>query len=382
MSSVLDRIGKAVAEWDLVLTKMVPRDRGHILLEMVDTTGSPVAGQWFARRQQARAVAADMQAGGGEPVHVRLLDDKGVLLQYAGVDRKVPALHRLASETGTVLVSHRPERRGLVRRVDPGGTISYTKAVRPKRLPDALARARVSIDGVAVPHVTTTDTVAGTMTFAALPGRTLHDLLAHHGAGDDLLPQVGRAVGQAIARLHATATPPSCVPSHDAHAEVEVSNRWVAHAQAMGLLPDNRLLQESLSTLDRLTAEPPSGDCCVHGDLHDKQVIVDGRSAVGMLDFDMAARGEPALDLANLLVHLELRALQGWCTAARARSCAEAVVSGYHPTPDVWRRLPDYARATRLRLAAVYAFRPGGKDAGMALLAQCLSRPLSPLEPR
>jgi aminoglycoside phosphotransferase (APT) family kinase protein len=95
---------------------------------------------------------------------------------------------------------------------------------------------------------------------------------------------------------------------------------------------------------------------------------VDDDGVVGVLDLDLAATGEPALDLANLLVHLELRSLQGLCPGARARACAGAVVDGYDPGLDTWRRVSAYALTTRLRLAAVYAFRPGSAGIGRALL--------------
>ena len=88
----------------------------------------------------------------------------------------------------------------------------------------------------------------------------------------------------------------------------------------------------------------------------------------GLLDFDLAAAGEAALDLANLLVHLELRALQGVCDAEVARAAAGAVLAGYRPGPDVRRRLAVYDEAARRRLVAVYAFRPASGAAARRLL--------------
>ncbi|MGH3386204.1 MAG: hypothetical protein ACRDO1_16625, partial [Nocardioidaceae bacterium] len=78
-----------------------------------------------------------------------------------------------------------------------------------------------------------------------------------------------------------------------------------------------------------------------------------------LLDFDLAAAGEAALDLANLLVHLELRSVQGRCSVERANRCAVGVVEGYGPSKALLSRLPAYLLTTRIRLAAVYAFRPG-----------------------
>jgi aminoglycoside phosphotransferase (APT) family kinase protein len=50
----------------------------------------------------------------------------------------------------------------------------------------------------------------------------------------------------------------------------------------------------------------------LHRDLHDKQLILD-ETGVGLIDFDLAALGDPSLDLANLVVHLQGREAQGRC---------------------------------------------------------------------
>ena len=49
----------------------------------------------------------------------------------------------------------------------------------------------------------------------------------------------------------------------------------------------------------------------VHRDFHDGQVLLDESYAVGLIDFDLMAAGDPALDVANFLCHLELREHQG-----------------------------------------------------------------------
>lgn len=100
-----------------------------------------------------------------------------------------------------------------------------------------------------------------------------------------------------------------------------------------------------------------------------------------MLDFDTLAAGEGALDLANLLVHLELRALQGHCTAARAAELAAAVLDGYEPDRTVRDRLAAYAAATRLRLCAVYRFRPGAETAVAGLRERLFAPPLGSSPP-
>ena len=89
---------------------------------------------------------------------------------------------------------------------------------------------------------------------------------------------------------------------------------------------------------------------------------------VGMLDLDTMAAGEPALDVANMLVHFELRALQGQCAPQPASRAAAAFLEGYEPGADVAARIDAYRNATRLRLACLYALRPPWRHLAPKLL--------------
>lgn len=88
-----------------------------------------------------------------------------------------------------------------------------------------------------------------------------------------------------------------------------------------------------------------------------------------MLDIDTLCVGEAALDLANVLVHLHLRGLQGLVPAAAAAQAAAALLDGYRPPAPVVARLDAYADAARPRLACVYGFRPAAAGCSEALLA-------------
>ena len=90
----------------------------------------------------------------------------------------------------------------------------------------------------------------------------------------------------------------------------------------------------------------------------------------GLLDFDTIAAGDPALDLGNLLVHLELRAHQDVLSARAALDFGDALLAGYGASAALRRRLAPYASATRIRLACVYAFRPRWRRAGLQVLDQ------------
>lgn len=119
-----------------------------------------------------------------------------------------------------------------------------------------------------------------------------------------------------------------------ARAEPDLAARYGALAEAVG--------------------DPPTvGDACVHGDLHDKNVLA-GSGPPSFIDLDSAARGAPEVDLGNLAAHGDLRALQ----------------HGRRPDPDLPDRIYEayslpidrelaeaHRRATWFRLACIYRFR-------------------------
>ncbi len=145
---------------------------------------------------------------------------------------------------------------------------------------------------------------------------------------------------------------------------------------APGLLAPFQTLAEPVCAALTAGASSP---VLLHRDFYDKQVFWDktgsGAEADGLLDFDTLAVGEAALDLANALVHFELRALQGTCSPELAQAAAAALVTGYAPDSAVRGRMQVYANATRLRLACVYACRPAGISLSPQLFAQ-VGRPL------
>ncbi len=349
--STLAEVTALVAEHGLVVRRAWPRSAEHLLLDLVPATGPAVAGQWLAEPSAAGRVAA--KTGRPATVHGR------VVLQPSGADRRLRAVARLLQQPGAVLVAHRPERRAVVRRPDG----AYAKVVGPDRIPGLLRAASITAGcGARVPTVVDVDRDSGVVTTAALSGRTLFELLVEGGA-----PAVAaaRQLGGALAALHASPLPAGAAV-HDAEAERKVLARWLQLARVHGVL--RRPIE--------LPDVPPGAAPLVpvHRDLHDKQVLVDASGDVGLIDFDLAAAGEAALDLANLLVHLELRVHQGRCSPELGAAAARAVLAGYAPRPDVLRRLPFYDAATRRRLVAVYAFRPPSAAAARRLLDTPLLR--------
>lgn len=321
--------------WRLV--RAWPRDVGEVPLEVADPDGAPVAGRWFADADRARHEHRRTPGS-------RLGDDGRLLVQPDGADRRLPGLAE-AVRAGGRLRAHRPGRRGVVRTVDGG----HRKVVRPGRA-ERLARR----------HHQLADAVAGAARVPQVRERSHDGVLLETLPGRPLFATDLRADATAVGHLLATlaeATAPPDLPVHDRAAEAEVTRTWYRRAVRAGRLP----AADPTPVLAPLLRDRPAPLGVAHRDLHDGQLLVDG-GRLGLLDPDTLARAEPALDLANFLVHLDLRVAQGTLAPADRLVVAGLVRRTALTHPGTAARVPAYAAATRLRLAAVYAFRPRWHD--------------------
>ena len=339
--STLEAVESLLQTRSLHLVRAWPRDEHHLLLE-ASGGDSTVAAQWFAAAHRAAEVARKTPTA-------ELLGP--VVLQPGGADRRLPGVVSLLRREGAELVTHRAEKRAVVRLPGPAGGAgppAYAKVVRAAGLAAVVSSARTAA-GLAVrtPTVLQVEHQDSAVVTAALPGRTLHDLLATSEA-----VEACRAAGRALAAVHRSAVPSGLSRYGDADERATV-RRWQQLAQAHGLAPAFPVPP---------TDDVHGGACdeqdlaLIHRDFHDKQVVVDDHGEVGVLDFDLMAVGAPMLDLANFLVHLDLRALQG--LVADASPLRTAMLEGYQPTDTQLRQLSRREQATWERLAAVYAFRP------------------------
>ena len=320
----------------------------RVTVEALDRSGRVRAARLYLRAGPPEPARRAEGPGGGAPAGVARVE-----VCPPGADRKLPALARAAA-LGPV-VAHRYGRRAVVR--GPG---SYLKAVRPGRAAQVRdqaerGRALAAAAGLDAPAV-----LSGTddlVEFSVLPGRTLHDL----GTGADL----GR--WRAWWGLWASAWPALAAgppgtgwPVHDGACEADVLQQWADRADTFRTLPAAALWayrRQVRTTVERLRTGPAQPLVPTHRDLHDKQLLV-GPVGLGLLDFDTAALAEPALDLANLLVHIRLRVDQGLWSAEHGRAAEQAVLTVVAALRVSGARLACYAESTRLRLAALYSFRP------------------------
>ncbi len=337
----------------LTLRRATPRSRDHLLLEYRDGRGLPVGAQWLGDSEKIQRVIDETErVCGVVPTFVPTAAGQGVIVHFGGCDRRLPALSALLRQPDATLLAHRPERRAVVRLTIDGQT-RFVKMLRLGRLEDALARhalvSGVADDGFRVPRVIEVDEDAGTIVFEALAGTSPYENGGWSAAG-------WRAVGRALRALHASAIAPPA--AHDARRECDILTDRLDLAAVF--TPD--IGERMRAILPRVLDALASGDspaCAIHRDFYDKQVLIDEGGRVGLLDFDTLAMGEPALDLANAIVHIELRMLQGDLSSKDADACARALIEGYEPDGTVVSRLGAYADATRARLVMLYAYRPG-----------------------
>jgi aminoglycoside phosphotransferase (APT) family kinase protein len=364
-----DAAALALAPGPLVLRRAWARSATHALLEHAGAGGALTAGQWMDDADALRQVAAETaDRAPGRPVRVVAAPGgRSVLLQPGGADRRLVGLLGVLATPGAKLLAHRPERRAVVRLAGAEG-VRYAKVVPPGRIAPLAAAARhagAATDRLRTAPLVAVDEARGVAVFAALPGRTLAEI-------DDAeeLARGARAAGEALRALHALA-PPRGARTHDVEAELRLLEEQVTRAAA--LVPDlaHRIGAAPARVRAALRAGRGAAAALIHRDFYDQQVILGADGRAGVLDLDTMAIGEPALDVANMLVHFDLRAMQapGPAAATRAVRAAAAFLDAYAPDAEVERRIAAWADATRLRLAAMYVLRPRWAHLAGALAA-------------
>ena len=334
-----------IASGPLALRRAWPRGADALALEYRSADGLVVAAQWHADAGRFEQLCRETP----QPcATVEVPGGRELLLQAHGADRRLAALRGIAARPGAVLLGHRAERRAVVRTAD-----TFVKVVPPERAARvaaaaAHATALAARAGLRAPALVDAEPAAGVVCFAALEGTPLREALGGAGAADAL-----RATGRALRRLHASRAP-AALPVHDAAAEVAVLERWVAdlvaHADGHPLARDAAGRLPAVAAA--LTTEPPCPPGLLHRDLHDGQVLLAPDGTIALLDADTLARGEPALDLGNLVAHLERFAPgPGRGHGRAARRLRPAGGHGAAPERLHGRRAP--AAGLRLRVPAL-----------------------------
>ncbi|MFQ5844188.1 MAG: aminoglycoside phosphotransferase family protein, partial [Planctomycetota bacterium] len=204
----------------------------------------------------------------------------------------------------------------------------------------------------------------GVVLLGAVAARPLHRVLMREDAGRQL-----EATARALARLHAlsAAAAPGLPPRPSSGGPEE----WL---EILGR--GDPILARTYAGVARALAlcPPPPGAGplrVLHGDLHDKNVLV-RRGRVWLLDLDTLCAGDPAADVGNLAGHLILRALQGGRSAAAAHPQIALLAAAYRAAGGTLcaAGLRAWTADTLFRLACLYPFRRRWRHLAEVLLQE------------
>ncbi len=284
-----------------------------------------------------------------------------------------PALPGMARWTGGgEIVTYRAGRRvTLAVAAADGAPSRYVKVLRPARAGRLLGHARaMEALSAGIPAFPTTppvmqsDVRAGVLVFEALPGSILHALLAG-GPAERALERTASA----LAALHSVPAPASVGSSRPpweatVYAEIVARHfpeRAAAYRSALASLPS--------------APRPDGPGRLVHGDLHDRNVLV-GADRVAILDLEMLHAGSPGEDVGNLMGHLVLRALQRGATVREGQAQGGVFLEAYRDAGGVVDDddVAAVASRTLFRLACLYLYRRRWQALTPALLAEAASR--------
>lgn len=274
-------------------------------------------------------------------------------------DPDLPALR--ASLGAGALVGYRVGRRAVI-----ATGSSYLKVVRPKRL-DALVSAHQwftdFFDEADTPDVMRTDR-RGVVELSTVPGTALHQLLRQDAPERELFAAIDE-IATTVAALHSMP-----VPGHLPTRTTDEPGRWLDTITRV----DPAAAQMFASVERRLPALPDGEVAVTHGDLHDKNIF-HRRGRVGLIDLDGVGLGSAESEIANLAVHLQLRAMQSNQPSSTGGRLAARLHESYqhHRSVDA-ARLDGAAAHTWFRLACIYHFRASSRRLVPELLRRATDR--------
>ncbi|MGO1463061.1 MAG: phosphotransferase [Marinobacter sp.] len=295
--------------------------------------------------------------------------------------RLAMCLSREVPSVDSELLRHKPGRRALIRyrieRRDPEAPWVLLGKLRAKgpdtRTPALHTALRAQgLDGqapwrVGVPAAHGGITAPPVWLQEEVPGYSLETRL-QPGAGS----RVAALTGAALARLHTAA-----VPADRQWSMVDELNVLVrALNAARSRLPARAVQLDAIADAAGriMRSLEPTTNTSIHRDFYPEQVRVDG-DTIWLLDFDLYAHSDPAIDLANFLAHLDELGLRRHGRLDALRPQGEAFRAAYNTVrPGISQR-----RVQRLRLVALARhihlsqIIPGRSHTTSALIDHCTS---------
>ena len=271
-------------------------------------------------------------------------------------DRKLTTLPALAPATdtvsrllgrpvaGTVLAAYAPEHSATAACRDAAGRpVAYAKVFADNEDLEAARRAHAAVyellgpaqAALRVPAVLAFSAPDRMLIVEALDGRRFDTLF-----GPERL-EATRRLGAALGTLHSLPPPAGLRPFVRLAPERQPrAAELIARAR-----PDVAAAAESLAEELRADPPPPVAPVCLHGDVHLKNALLQGRR-IALIDLDQVGLGPPAADLGSALAGLRYHALLA-DDGARGARLRQALLDGYAS-----QREPPDASALRWHVAA------------------------------
>jgi Ser/Thr protein kinase RdoA (MazF antagonist) len=239
------------------------------------------------------------------------------------------------------LVAYAPEKSATLRCDGDDGAIAFAKLyAREEAERTFLLHRRLIAARVPVPRPLPSATAHRLLVVAPVLGRRLAEL-----AGADLI-RGHRLLGAAVARLHEL--PP---PDAERFRRLEPDRVHAAAELVARVRPD--VADAAHDVAGRIAGRERTGPLvCLHGDLHPKNVLVDGER-ITLVDLDQTAGGAAAAELGSLFAGLRYARIAGGLDRPTERACATAFAEGYSAV----RLLPPAAELRAATAAALLAER-------------------------
>lgn len=255
------------------------------------------------------------------------------------------------------LLRYVPRRRVLFRSTLADGRQLYLKFYEGRNYKRAAKNLRSLSEnsdklGFATPPLLAYNKKRGCVVMGAVPGVMLTELIPAVG------PETLSAVGQALARLHAS----SLRVKVEHTAVIELQALIAAMVEVKSVLPPAAIARLD-GLLSSLTHACPMTRYFspVHGNLFGDQILVANGSDIGLVDWDDLSCGDPLYDLGRLAAHLIYLSLCGQVDVARVRQYLGALFGGYGKAclePIDYQRLRWQVAVALLMRAKISALRP------------------------
>ena len=312
-------------------------------------------GPWLRVEESRKGGWYCLHGDSGEnAIHWSHLSEEGRLTPLDPLsDKRLPALSEVISQwiaqgTPVELLAWRLGSRAIFRL----GSGQFAKVFRKDRQIVDRWKYLVSESGdqkIRIPEVADWDSKNRVLTIEAAPGESLNSIWKSGIWDDRHLKSILK-----ILRWLGSSPVGETLPTHSVSDEVEILEKRNEVFHRILAQPSTGVHQIVTDVVQRLNDLPEARPVICHRDFHDKQVLI-SENRITLLDLDLLAISDPALDAGNILAHLRLRALQG--LSVPWEESAHAIVETMAEMNVDRSRLLAWTASTFTRLLLIYSRR-------------------------